>query len=96
MLLRLALHFAIIELWQTATEETKMTNETILATISTAVARYQFTARDNGLAIEVRDGKGRLAGTVAGGVVTRKQIGSQQLMGALVRDAIVNALKAVA
>jgi len=92
------LRFANIEEWQTATKETKMTmiTETILATISTAVAKFGFTARDNGLAIEVRDRKGRLAGTVAGGVVTRKQAGNQQLMGALVRDAIVNALKAVA
>ena len=73
-----------------------MTNETILATISTAVAKFGFTARENGSAIEVRDGKGRLAGTVADGIVTRKQAGSQQLMGSLVRDSIVRALKAVA
>ena len=73
-----------------------MTNETILATISTAVARYQFTARENSGTIEIRDAKGRLAGTVANGTVTRKQAGAQQLMGSLVRDAIVAALKAVA
>ena len=64
-------------------------------TINSAVAKFGFTARQNGNVIEVRDGKGRLAGTVANGIVTRKQIGLQQLMGSLVRDAIVNALKAV-
>lgn len=73
-----------------------MTNETILAAISTAVAKYSFTARLNGDCVEVRDNKGRLAGTVANGTVTRRQVGSQQLMGALVRDAISAALKAVA
>ena len=65
-------------------------------TINSAVAKFGFIARQNGKVIEVRDGKGRLAGTVANGIVTRKQIGSQQLMGSLVRDAIKNALKAVA
>lgn len=65
-------------------------------TINNAVSKFGFTARQNGNVIEVRDNKGRLAGTVANGIVTRKQMGAQQLMGALVRDAIVNAIKAVA
>jgi hypothetical protein len=64
-------------------------------TINSAVAKFGFTARQNGNVIEVRDGKGRLDGTVNNGIVTRKQIGAQQLMGSLIRDAIVAAIKAV-
>ena len=72
-----------------------MTNETILATISTAVAKYDMTARMTGDLVSVYK-KGRLAGTVTmDGTVDRKYDGKQTLMGALVRDAITAALKGV-
>lgn len=71
-----------------------MTNETILATISTAVAKYDMTARSTGDLVGVYNKKGKLAGTVAAdGVIDRKFDGKQALMGALVRDAIVAALR---
>ena len=73
-----------------------MTNETILATISTAVAKYDMTARMTGDLVGVYNKKGRLAGTVTmDGTVDRKYDGKQTLMGALVRDAITAALKGV-
>jgi hypothetical protein len=71
-----------------------MTNETILATISTAVAKYDMTARMTGDLVSVYNKKGRLAGTVTPeGIVDRKFDGKQALMGALVRDSITAALK---
>lgn len=73
-----------------------MENTTILATISTAVAKYDMTARAAGDLVGVYNKKGRLAGTVAqDGTIDRKYDDKQALMGALVRDAIVAALREV-
>lgn len=74
-----------------------MANETILATVSTAVAKYDMTARMTGDLIGIYDKKGKLSGTVsADGAIERKYDGRQALMGAIVRDAITVALKVVA
>ena len=73
-----------------------MTNETILATISTAVAKYDMTARLQGDLIVVYNKKGRLAGTVTtDGTIDRKYDGKQALMGSIVRDSIAAALREV-
>lgn len=70
-----------------------MTNETILATISSVVAKLGMTAAQSGDVIEIRDSKKRLAAIVnADGTIARKYDGKQALMGAFGASQITAAL----
>jgi hypothetical protein len=63
--------------------------------VKVAVARFGFSASVQSNLIVVKDGKGRVAGSIdTAGVLERKYNGNQALMGALVRDAIKAAIKA--
>lgn len=78
------------------TEGKTMADQDILAAVVTAaVAKYHFTTSIQSNLIVIRDSKGRVAGNVnTDGVIDRKYLGKQVLMGAIVRDAITAAIKA--
>ncbi len=64
----------------------------MLELIQNAISKFSFTAFQSGEEIIVKNKKGQIAAIVKNGEVIQKKSGSQNLCGALVRDAIKNVI----
>ena len=63
-----------------------------LAKVQEAVKNFDFTAEQSPKGINVYNKKGTLAATIINGKIEQKYMGSRNLCGSLVRDAIKAAL----
>ena len=71
-----------------------MTPRTIEQRIIAVLEKYSLRAECTAEVVMLRDKKDRLIGTIeSDGTVTRRSAGAQQLMGALVRNDLVAALR---